>query len=100
MLVVNGAAPFFGCIVGRVANRIREGKFTLDGTKYTLPVNKLPNSLHVPIKTVVVQQKLVFCFQAGGFKGYDKVIWKVAEQKNGENPSITFKYHSRDGEEG
>lgn len=36
----------------------------------------------------------------GGFKGYDKVIWKVAEHKNGENPSITFKYHSHDGEEG
>ncbi|XP_031281966.1 aldose 1-epimerase-like, partial [Pistacia vera] len=79
---VNGAAPFFGCIVGRAANRIKEGKFTLDGTKYTLPINKPPNSLH------------------GGFKGYDKVIWKVAEQKNGENPSITFKYHSGDGEEG
>ncbi|KAJ0048526.1 hypothetical protein Pint_17083 [Pistacia integerrima] len=79
---VNGAAPFFGCIVGRVANRIKEGKFTLDGTEYTLPINKPPNSLH------------------GGFKGYDKVIWKVAEQKNGENPSITFKYHSDDGEEG
>ncbi|KAJ0105256.1 hypothetical protein Patl1_19597 [Pistacia atlantica] len=93
---VNGAAPFFGCIVGLVANRIKERKFTLDGTKYTLPINKLPKSLHVPI---VVQQKLVFCFQAGGFKGYDKVIWKVAEQKNSENPSVAFNYHSRDGEQ-
>lgn len=41
-----GAAPFFGCIVGRVANRIKDGKFTLDGTEYTLPINKPPNSLH------------------------------------------------------
>ncbi|KAJ0049662.1 hypothetical protein Pint_16934 [Pistacia integerrima] len=88
---------FLGALLVRVANRIKEGKFTLDGTKYTLPINKLPKSLHVPI---LVQQKLVFCFQADGFKGYDKVIWKVAEQKNGENPSITFKYHNRDGEEG
>ncbi|KAL5817857.1 hypothetical protein ACOSQ3_026235 [Xanthoceras sorbifolium] len=79
---VKGAAPFFGCIVGRVANRIKEGKFTLDGTEYTLPINKPPNSLH------------------GGFKGFDKMIWQVAEYKKGENPSIAFKYHSRDGEEG
>lgn len=36
----------------------------------------------------------------GGHKGFDKVIWEVAEYKQGENPSITFKYHSLDGEEG
>lgn len=79
---LRGAAPFFGCIVGRVANRIKEGKFTLNGIEYSLPINKPPNSLH------------------GGHKGFDKVIWEVADYKKGENPSITFKYHSRDGEEG
>ncbi|XP_058227588.1 uncharacterized protein LOC131335998 isoform X3 [Rhododendron vialii] len=36
----------------------------------------------------------------GGFKGFDKVVWDVVEHKQCENPSITFKYHSRDGEEG
>lgn len=36
----------------------------------------------------------------GGFKGFDKVVWEVAEYKKGENPSITFKYRSRDDEEG
>ncbi|GFP86250.1 aldose 1-epimerase [Phtheirospermum japonicum] len=77
-----GAAPYFGCIVGRVANRIKDGKFTLDGVDYSLPVNKPPNSLH------------------GGHKGFDKVVWEVAEHKQGDTPSITFKYHSRDGEEG
>ncbi|KAI9173624.1 hypothetical protein LWI28_003987 [Acer negundo] len=79
---VKGVAPYFGAIVGRVANRIKEGKFTLDGAEYALPINKPPNSLH------------------GGFKGFDKMIWQVAEYKKGENPSITFKYHSHDGEEG
>lgn len=46
LCVQKGAAPYFGCIVGRVANRIRDGKFTLDGTEYSLPLNRPPNSLH------------------------------------------------------
>ncbi|KAL7192461.1 hypothetical protein ACSBR2_024322 [Camellia fascicularis] len=79
---LNGSSPFFGCIVGRVANRIKDGKFTLNGVDYSLPINKPPNSLH------------------GGFKGFDKVVWDVVEHKQGENPSITFKYQSHDGEEG
>ncbi|XP_027126598.1 uncharacterized protein [Coffea arabica] len=79
---LKGAAPYFGCIVGRVANRIKDGKFTLDGAHYSLPINKPPNSLH------------------GGHKGYDKVVWEVVEHKQGNKPSITFKYYSRDGEEG
>ncbi|KAH9675406.1 Aldose 1-epimerase [Citrus sinensis] len=39
-------SPYFGCIVGRVANRIRDGKFALNGVHYTLPANNGPNSLH------------------------------------------------------
>ncbi|CAK9329934.1 unnamed protein product [Citrullus colocynthis] len=79
---LKGLAPYFGCIVGRVANRIKDGKFTLNGEQYSLPINKPPNSLH------------------GGHKGFDKKVWQVSEYKKGENPSITFKYHSADGEEG
>lgn len=79
---LNGMAPFFGCIVGRVANRIKDGKFSLNGVEYSLPINKPPNSLH------------------GGEKGYDKVVWDVVERKDGENPSITFRYNSHDGEQG
>lgn len=37
---------------------------------------------------------------SGGFKGFDKTIWEVTEYNNGDNPSITFKYYSKDGEEG
>ncbi|KAI4351040.1 hypothetical protein L6164_005428 [Bauhinia variegata] len=77
-----GLAPYFGCIVGRVANRIKDGKFTLDGVQYSLPVNRPPNSLH------------------GGHIGFDKKVWQVVECRKGETPSITFKYHSADGEEG
>ncbi|GLT45481.1 hypothetical protein SLA2020_193100 [Shorea laevis] len=79
---LQGNAPYFGCIVGRVANRIKEGKFTLNGVEYSLPINNPPNSLH------------------GGNKGFDKKIWEVVENKKGQHPSIAFKYHSCDGEEG
>ncbi|KAG8388044.1 hypothetical protein BUALT_Bualt02G0084200 [Buddleja alternifolia] len=77
-----GPCPYFGCIVGRVANRIKDGKFTLNGAHHSLPINSPPNSLH------------------GGRKGFDKVIWEVAEYNQSDNPSITFKYQSQDGEEG
>ena len=52
---------FFGATVGRVANRIAKGRFTLDGKTYTTPTNDGPNSLH------------------GGTKGFDKVLWEVTE---------------------
>uniref|UniRef100_A0A0D9VVR6 Aldose 1-epimerase n=1 Tax=Leersia perrieri TaxID=77586 RepID=A0A0D9VVR6_9ORYZ len=81
-LFKNGTSPYFGCIVGRVANRIKDGKFTLNDMQYSLAINNPPNTLH------------------GGFKGFDKIIWEVAEYIKGENPSITFKYYSKDGEEG
>jgi aldose 1-epimerase len=71
--------PYFGCTVGRVANRIAKGKFTLDGKTYTLAVNNGPNALH------------------GGLKGFDKVAWR-AEAQSGA--AVKFTYTSADGEEG
>jgi aldose 1-epimerase len=73
--------PYFGCIVGRVANRVANGKFTLNGREYKLAVNNGPNSLH------------------GGTRGFDKVVWK-GEEVRGDAPSVRFTYRSLDGEEG
>jgi aldose 1-epimerase len=75
--------PYFGAIVGRVANRVAKGKFTLDGKEYSLAVNNGPNSLH------------------GGKKGFDKVVWKVKQSKQDEGkPVLDLEYVSKDGEEG
>ena len=77
---------FFGATVGRVANRIANGRFTLDGKQYQAPVNNGPNSLH------------------GGTKGFDKVLWDVVEVKSGAGgdgaASVTLRYVSPDGDMG
>lgn len=79
---MNGTSPYFGAIVGRVANRIKDGEFTLDGKTYHLPKNNGNNTLH------------------GGKRGFDKVLWRVKRVRNGPRPSIQFAYHSYDGEQG
>lgn len=75
-------SPYFGCTTGRYANRIAKGKFTLDGTEYTLAVNNGENHLH------------------GGIVGFDKVIWQAAEVDSADGDAVEFTYLSADGEEG
>jgi aldose 1-epimerase len=77
-----GKHPHFGATVGRVANRIAKGKFTLKGKTYTLAVNNGPNALH------------------GGKKGFDKVVWKGEPLQEAGGPAVRFTYRSPDGEEG
>ena len=73
---------YFGVTVGRYANRIAGGTFTLDGKAYQLPLNDKTNSLH------------------GGFKGFDKQNWKVVSVKSGPVASVTFSLVSPDGDQG
>ncbi len=74
--------PMYGATVGRVANRIAKGKFTLDGKTYTLAVNSGPNAIH------------------GGRKGFDKVVWQAHPVPQPDGVAVQFSYRSPDGEEG
>jgi aldose 1-epimerase len=73
--------PFLGAIVGRYANRIANGTFTLDGKKYDLPKNDGPNTLH-----------------GGVDKTFNKVVWDAEPLKG--KAGVAFTYLSKDGEEG
>lgn len=70
-------SPYMGAVIGRVANRIGKGQFTLDGHTYHLYVNNGPNSLH------------------GGKIGFDKKLWGSTVS----GPSLALRYVSPDGEE-
>ena len=74
---------YIGSTVGRVANRIAKGRFTLHGREYELAVNRDPNHLH------------------GGLRGFDKRIWSSRlPAPSDSDAAVEFRYVSPDGEEG
>lgn len=73
----------FGALIGRYANRIARGRFTLGGKTWTLPVNDPPNTLH------------------GGPDSFDAKVWTVTgTHSDGNGASVTLRYVSADGENG
>ncbi len=75
---------YFGATVGRFGNRIKDGKFTLDGKDYKLATNNEPGGIP--------------CALHGGLKGFDKVLW--SGKTTTDNKGVEFSYTSKDGEEG
>lgn len=74
-------SPYFGCLVGRYANRIGKGKFMLNGIEYSLARNNGGNHLH------------------GGLEGFDKVVWQAREVNGDSWVGLELTYQSQDGEE-
>ena len=70
---------YFGALIGRHANRIARGRFSLNGVEYQLPCNNGANHLH------------------GGFNGFDKRVWNAHDKTNN---TLHLTYFSKDGEEG
>jgi len=77
-----GDTSYFGSIVGRYANRIAKGRFTLDGKTYTLATNNGPNALH------------------GGPTGFQKRVFSPKVVSGPDGDALELTYVSKEGEEG
>ena len=75
-------SPFFGAIIGRYGNRIKNGSFQLDGKIYNVTKNEDSNHLH------------------GGLKGFDKVVWDTEIFRTESEIGLKLRYLSKDEEEG
>jgi aldose 1-epimerase len=74
--------PYFGCLIGRYANRIAGASFSIDGKTYHLSANDGRNHLH------------------GGRTGFDKILWDAEPVESSEGPQLVLSHFSRAGEEG
>lgn len=75
-------SPYFGALVGRVANRIAGGRFALDGQTHQVPVNDGPHALH------------------GGTVGFDRAVWAAEPVTEGGAPGLRLAHTSPDGDMG
>ena len=75
-------SPYFGAVVGRYANRIKGGRFNLDGKEHSLAVNNSPNHIH------------------GGEVGFDKHLWRGRVESSPSAVAVVFTLVSEDGDEG
>lgn len=75
-------SKYFGCIVGRFANRIANAKFSLSGKTWTLDANNNGNCLH------------------GGKNGYHKMVWSAEAFRNTREAGVSFRRKSPAGEQG
>lgn len=75
-------SPYFGASIGRVANRIAKGMFTLDGRQHAVPANNGANALH------------------GGPAGFDKRNWAITALHDGDEPGLDMALFSEDGDQG
>ena len=74
---------YFGCIIGRYANRIAHGQFMIDGSVYQLALNNGPNSLH------------------GGIQGFNRAVWKtISASADADGAKLHLHHVSADGDEG
>jgi aldose 1-epimerase len=75
-------SPYFGALIGRFGNRIKNGKFAIDGVEYQLDTNNGSNHLH------------------GGVQGFDKVLWQAESFTGEQSVGLRLNYLSVDGDQG
>ncbi|MFH8927000.1 aldose epimerase family protein [Streptomyces pristinaespiralis] len=75
-------SPYFGALIGRYANRIAHGRFTLDGATHHVPVNDRGHALH------------------GGPEGFDTKVWRATPLVEDDSAAVRLSLHSPDGEMG